>query len=105
MKQKDQVVVDLEQEVLVEDTESETSVQIDESGQPIPEYDITKLHLKFRLPKGKLSDVLSVIRLLQTKFESTKIAVLFEDGGISKTDYEDKVEEAFSQMGIDLEFV
>ncbi len=107
IKQRDQGVVDTEQDVLVEDTETttESGLPVDESGEPIPEHEITKLHMKFRLPNDKLSDVLSVIRLLQTKFGSTKLAILFEDGGMSKSDFEDKVEEAFTQMGIDLERV
>ncbi len=105
IKQKDQGVVDLEQDVLVEETETttESGLAVDESGEPLPEHEITKLQIKFRLPNDKLSDVLSVIRLLQTKFESTKLAILFENGGMSKSDFEDKVEEAFTQMGIDLE--
>lgn len=104
-KQKGQGVVELEQEILGEEgrAEAESGLQVDESGKPIQELEMTELRLKFRLPNDKLSDVLQVIRLLQTRFRSTKLAILFEDGGMSKSDYEDKVEEAFTQMGIDLE--
>jgi hypothetical protein len=105
VRQKEHGVVDIVQDFLVEEGEATTEEEslVDESGQPIPEHEITKLHLKFRLPNDKLSDVLSVIRLLQTKFSLTKLAILFEVGGMSKSDFEDKVVEAFTQMGIDLE--
>jgi hypothetical protein len=64
---------------------------------------IDNLRLRFRLPSGKLSDILSVIRFLQTKFKATEVELLLEEGSMSERDYEDKIEEAFRQMGINLE--
>ena len=47
--------------------------------------------------------MLQVIRYLQTKFEAIGVELALDNGGISERDYEDKIEEAFRQMGIDLE--
>ena len=62
-----------------------------------------QLRLRFKLPRGKLSDVLSVIRYLQSKFEGTRVELSLEKGAMSERDYQDKVVEAFRQMGIDVE--
>ena len=104
--QQQQVVTDTSQDTLVHsDDESVTGVTSD-TGIEAPQVTddaITKLRLIFRLPRGKVSDVLQVIRYLQTKFEAIEVELALDNGGISERDYEDKIEEAFRQMGIDLE--
>ena len=61
-----------------------------------------KVQLKFRVPKGKISNVMGVMNLLQNKFETLEIELIARDGNISEQDYEDKIKEAFRQMGIEL---
>jgi len=104
--QQQQVVIGTSEGTLVPpDDESATGVTSD-TGIKVPQATddaITKLRLIFRLPSGKVSDVLQVIRYLQTKFEAIGIELALDNGGISERDYEDKIEEAFRQMGIDLE--
>lgn len=87
------------------DDESGTGVTSGTGIEPPQETDdaITKLRLIFRLPSGKVSDVLQVIRYLLTKFEAIGMELALDNGEISERDYEDKIEEAFRQMGIDLE--
>jgi len=62
-----------------------------------------KVHLKFQVPKGKVSSIMGVINLLQSKFENLSIELTATEGAISEQDYEDKIKETFRQLGIDLE--
>jgi hypothetical protein len=104
--QQQQVVVDTTQDTFVSlETELDSDVVRSESADVLHtgEDRIDNLRLRFRLPSGKLSDILSVIRFLQTKFKATEVELLLEEGSMSERDYEDKIEEAFRQMGINLE--
>ena len=66
-------------------------------------YDsLDKIHLKFKVPKGKVSSIMGVMNLLQSKFETLEIELMAHEGSISDQDYEDKIEEAFRQLGINL---
>lgn len=60
------------------------------------------MQLKFQVPKGKISNIMGVMNLLQNKFETLQIELIACDGNISEQDYEDKIKEAFRQMGIEL---
>jgi hypothetical protein len=62
-----------------------------------------KIHLKFTVPKGKVSSIMGVMNLLQSKFSRLEIELLAAGGSISEQDYDDKIEEAFRQMGIKTE--
>lgn len=62
-----------------------------------------KIKLKFQVPKGKVANIMGVMNLLQSKFETLDLELSARDGAISEQDYEDKIEEAFRQMGIKLE--
>lgn len=59
-----------------------------------------KLVLSFTLPRGKVSGLLGILNLLQTHFKTVNIDITATEGGISPEDYEDKVMEAFRQLGI-----
>ena len=61
-----------------------------------------RIQLRFRIPKGKVAGIQGVMNLLQSKFETLEIELMAKDGSISKQDYEDKIEEAFRQLGIEL---
>lgn len=62
-----------------------------------------KVQLKFQVPKGKISNIMGVMNLLQNKFETLQIELIACDGNMSEQDYEDKIKEAFRQMGIELD--
>ena len=54
-----------------------------------------KAQLKFQVLKGKVANIMGVMNLLQTKFETLQIERNARDGTISEQDYEDKIKEAF----------
>jgi len=60
------------------------------------------VHLKFRIPKGKVAGIMGVMNLLQSKFENLEIELTARDGAMSEQDYEDKIEETFRQLGINV---
>ncbi|MCZ6679539.1 MAG: hypothetical protein O7E52_20095 [Candidatus Poribacteria bacterium] len=45
---------------------------------------------------------MGVMNLLQSNFKSLQIELLATGGEMSEQDYEDKIKEAFVQLGIDL---
>ncbi|GEM_PF-2487117 len=58
------------------------------------------LSLTFSVPKGKVSGLMGVMNLLQQRFNRMDITIAVADGHLSDQDYEDKVREAFRQLGI-----
>jgi hypothetical protein len=50
-----------------------------------------------------MSDIWQVVRLLQSKFGRLEVELLADNGEMSEQDYEDKVKEAFHQLGVELE--
>jgi hypothetical protein len=71
-----------------------------------PRFPVTEkkeVYLKFKVPKGKVSNIMGVMNLLQSKFNTLELQLLAKDGGISQQDYEDKIEEAFRQLGIEFD--
>ncbi|MEK9150161.1 MAG: hypothetical protein AAB267_08980, partial [Candidatus Desantisbacteria bacterium] len=70
-----------------------------EIGLPVKK----QVELRFQVPKGKVSNIMGIMNLLDNKFETLKIEIIANDGAISEQDYEDKIEEAFRQLGIRLD--
>ncbi len=64
---------------------------------------INKVGIKFELPKGKVSNIMGTLNYLQSKFNKLEITIKAEDGQLTEQEYEDKIEEAFTQSGIDVE--
>ena len=62
-----------------------------------------EISLKFTIPKGQVSGIMGVMNLLQSNFNNLQIELRATDGKMSEQDYEDKIKEAFDQLGIDLE--
>lgn len=58
------------------------------------------MKLRFKVPKGKVLNIMGIMNLLQSKFENLQIEIVATDGSISDQDYEDKIMEAFRQLGI-----
>lgn len=72
-------------------------------GEEISVRNRDEIKIKFRVPKGKVANIMGVMNLLQSKFETLGVELTARDGAISEQDYEDKIKEAFRQMGIRLE--
>jgi hypothetical protein len=62
-----------------------------------------QLHFNFVVPKGKVSSLMGVLNYLQSRFNKLEIAVNVGEGQLTEQEYEDKVKEAFRQMGIDID--
>jgi len=62
-----------------------------------------QLDLGFVVPKGKVSSLLGVLNYLQSRYGHIEISLRATDGELSEQEYEDKIKEAFRQMGVDLE--
>ena len=70
---------------------------------PSPPDGRDSVRLKFTIPKGKVSGLMGVMNLLQSNFDNLQIELLATEGQMSDQDYEDKIKEAFVQLGIDPE--
>ncbi len=63
---------------------------------------LTKVYLRAEIPKGKVAGIMGVMNLLQSRFQKLQIEIVAEGGEMSEQEYEDKIVEAFAQLGIDL---
>jgi hypothetical protein len=70
---------------------------------PPPDNGRKSVSLRFNLPKGKVAGLLGILNYLQTNFGKLRLEVTGTDGHITEEDYEDKIMEAFQQMGIDVD--
>ncbi len=68
----------------------------------VPALPRRRLRLQFTVPKGKVSGLMGVMNLLQHKFDRLDIVLSAEHGEISEQEYEDKIQEAFRQLGIEV---
>ena len=62
-----------------------------------------EVHLQFTVPKGQVAGLMGVMNLLQLNFNNLQIELQATDGEMSEQDYEDKIKEAFAQLGIDID--
>ena len=78
-------------------------IKLDDNEPPRPEIIRRKeLALVFKIPRGKISEIMRVMNYLQTRFQVIEIELKATDGDISEDDYTNKILEALSQLGIDL---
>ncbi len=71
--------------------------------KPSPEEEVKKeLKLSFTVPKGKVSNIMGLMNFLQKKFDILEIRLVAREGSITPQEYEDKVEETFRQLGIEV---
>lgn len=61
-----------------------------------------QLRFSFVVPKGKVSSLMGVFNYLQSRFNRLELSVSVDEGQLTDQEYEDKVKEAFRQMGIDI---
>ena len=84
--------------------EGEDNVDQSDSDSSPPESSGRKeVHLQFTVPKGKVAGLMGIMNLLQANFDNLRIDLRATDGEMSEQDYEDKIKEAFAQLGIDLD--
>ncbi len=60
------------------------------------------LRVRFTVPKGKVAGLMGVMNLLQHKFNRLEVVLSAEQGWISEQEYDDKISEAFRQLGIEV---
>ena len=87
------------------DTPPQEIVEGEDNGDSSPPGSSGRkeIHLQFTVPKGKVAGLMGVMNLLQANFDNLRIDLRATDGEISEQDYEDKIKEAFAQLGIDLD--
>jgi hypothetical protein len=61
---------------------------------------LNQIDLNFKLPKGKVSALMGILSYLQSKYENIEFIIKATDGFISKQEFEEKIQEAFRQIGI-----
>ncbi len=78
-------------------------IEEEKEKQTLPGY--KKIYLKLNSPPGQIASVVRMINCLRAFFEKceVKIEILASDGYISISDYENKIEEALRQLGIEIE--
>jgi hypothetical protein len=64
---------------------------------------LNELQLKFKIPRGKISQLMGVLHFLQSKFQSLEMDIKAKEGSVSEDEYSSKIQEALRQLGIDLE--
>ncbi len=64
---------------------------------------LEELDLKFRIPRGKIAQLMGVMNYLQSKFQSLEMEIRARDGSMSEDEYSNKIKEALRQLGIEIE--
>ncbi len=62
-----------------------------------------RLRIRFKVPKGKVANLIQVLNYLLSKFDTVQVDLGASEGEITVQEFEEKVQEAFDQMGIELE--
>ena len=70
---------------------------------PIKTVDgLTQLSFNFVIPKGKVASLMGVLNFLQSRYNRIEISLSLAEGQLTEQEYEDKIKEAFRQMGVEL---
>jgi len=84
-----------------EEKEKEPELPKPTGGNGPPPVDVRNdIHLAFSVPVGKVSNIMGMMNLLQSKFKHLEIEISATNGEISEQDYEDKIKETLRQLGI-----
>jgi hypothetical protein len=75
---------------------SETS-----SGVPAGRV-LEEVVLRFKIPRGKVAQVMGVMNYLQSKFQTLEMEIRAKSGSLTEQEYADKIREALRQLGIDV---
>jgi hypothetical protein len=71
------------------------------ASQTIKGY--TQLSFNFVVPKGKVASLMGVLNFLQNRYNRIEMSLNVQEGQLSEQEYEDKIKEAFRQMGIKID--
>ena len=69
---------------------------------PVRAEGYPQLEFNFTVPKGKVASLMGVLNYLQSKYERMELRLRVERGQMTEQEFEDKVKEAFRQMGIEI---
>jgi hypothetical protein len=72
-------------------------------GGPAATGGKNELSLRFRVPRGKVSQIMGMMNFLQSKFLSLDVELTAREGSLSEEEYASKIKEALRQLGITLE--
>ncbi len=97
----DYSIKDIPQPDIEEDENKDTEAGIDLSP-PVPSGR-NQVHLQFTVPKGQVAGLMGVMNLLQRHFNNLQLELRATGGEMSEQDYEDKIREAFIQLGINVD--
>jgi len=61
-----------------------------------------ELSLRFRVPRGKVSQIMGMMNFLQSKFQSLDVELTAREGSLSEEEYASKIKEALRQLGVSL---
>jgi len=64
--------------------------------------DMKSVRLSFTIPMGKVSNILGVMNFLTNRFKRVDITIEAQEGALSEQDYENKIKEAFEQIGVEV---
>ena len=87
---------------------AEEASMVKETGMETKEFigkKYSKIGLKLKVPVGQVSTIARIVNYLKNKFNqcTIEIAIHTSNGEIQVTEYEDKVKEALTQGGIEIE--
>lgn len=71
------------------------------AGQAVPNT-LDHVDLEFFVPRGKVAQIMGIMNLLQSKYQSLRITIQATDGNMSQDDYASKIKETLRQLGIDM---
>jgi len=87
-----------------EKSEEKYTADEETSVTPTIEQHVREMvYLKFKIPKGRIYDILRTMNLLQSKFNTLEIELTAKDGSISEQAYENAIRETFRQLNIEVE--
>ncbi len=72
-----------------------------QAASPVNKYQ--QMNFNFVIPKGKVSSLMGVLNYLQSKYQTMEISLKLDNGQMTEQEMEDKVKEAFRQMGIKID--
>ncbi len=62
---------------------------------------LTSLNLRFMVPAGKVANIMGIMNYLQHKFKRLELEINASDGKLTNQEFEDKIQEALQQIGIE----
>lgn len=102
-KDKREVTVKESEPSKVRESGETSSIVSEEKVKPEERGEKKELRIRFEVPKGKVSNIMGIMNFLQEKFKRITLEIHAMDGSPTSQDYEDKIEETFRQLKIDVE--